>query len=616
MNLKRVRRWLLAALIGGCLACAPPAEALTPAGWKDSGFSINADGMMLRDVLAEFGKTYGVRIALDVPNVRMKGRLKAEGGSEFLDRLAQPYKFRWFVYNDTLHIVSREDNASLRLQVGEDAVQDAKQALIGLGLFESRFGWGELPDEGVVIVSGPRLYVNFARDILTPKMLGPDGKPILIGKQVMVFRLKYASATDRTVNLRGKTETIPGVKTILSALLLGTPEASEKVSGPPSNFDAGSRKRSREPRVEKGDAAEVGKPRPAEHAAESEKRKPGAREERPAIEADPGLNAILIYGNVNRRPVYQSLIDQLDQPPQQIEIEALIIDIDRSRLSEMGIEWGVRSGEAINRMNATGADSRGTELPLPGSTFMISNAGRFYARLKALEGAGQASILAKPTVLTLNNEMAVLDLSQTAYLPLIGERVADVRDVTAGTTLKVVPHLVHEEDGIKVRMEINIEDGAIGSNSPQLSVTRSTISTQAIVELQQTLMIGGYHAESVARGTQKVPVLGDVPLFGNLFRSESDKYSNRERLFLITPRLAGNASVAARRSDASRVATRVLPAERYAFGKLLRTLDAEHEARRAADPKPAPAPEAVQVRAASYKCAGRGPTVPGTSIRF
>lgn len=151
--------------------------------------------------------------------------------------MAGPHKFRWFVYNDTLHVVPADDNTSARMQVGENAVQDAKAALVGLGLYDERFGWGELPDEGVVIVSGPRAYVDLARDILMPA-----GRPErLRGRHVMVFRLKYASAMDRTINSRGKVETIPGIRTILSNLMLGSYSA-EKLTGP-DRFDAGSRTR-------------------------------------------------------------------------------------------------------------------------------------------------------------------------------------------------------------------------------------------------------------------------------------------------------------------------------------------------------------------------------------
>jgi type III secretion protein C len=355
--------------------------------------------------------------------------------------------------------------------------------------------------------------------------------------------------------------------------LLFGPESSD--SG--DKFDVGSTKRSRHGNSGAGAAREVGdtasplKVLPTRDGAESDSDRPhkstgASRDGRPRIEADPSLNALMIYDNVSKREMYRSLIAQLDVEPEQIEIEALIVDIERSKLAEMGVEWGVRRGDTISRVNATGSDSRGVELPIPGATLLISNVARFYARLKALEGSGEARVLAKPTVLTLDNVAAVLDLSQTSYVPLVGERVAELADITAGTMLRVVPRIVREGDNTRVRLEIDIEDGSLGEPGLKSSVTRSTISTQAIIDLQQTLMIGGYHTESMSRNKQQVPVLGDVPVFGNLFRSESQSHGSRERLFLITPRLAGTVgSAAPAESKATRAARKVALTEGQSY---------------------------------------------------
>jgi len=546
-------------------------NASVPPTWKDTSFMINANGMSLRKVLDEFGNTYGVRVAIAIKDdVRVKGTLKADNGVEFLDRLGATQGFSWFVYNDTLHIATRNDNISARLEVGEDAVQDAKAALIGLGLFDKRFGWGELPDEGVVIVSGPREYVELARGILLPELRRIPAK----GRQVMVFRLKYANATDRTITTRGQKEVIPGIKSILNGLL--NPSGPDKIGSPRDRFDAASERRSRSPQSGKADFADDGKypPLPPPTAnmrdfgkyanTESGKllreqqpaavddmtgrtdRNKSTRDEHPQIDADPNLNAIIIYDHVSKRDMYKALIADLDIEPQQIEIEALIVDIDRSKMAELGVEWSVRAGTTSATINATAAESLGINLPLPGSTLLINNLGRFYARLRAMEGTGDARVLARPTVLTLDNMAAVLDLSQTAYISLVGERVADLANVTAGTSLRVVPRILKEGTETRVRLEIDIEDGSIKDPTLKDAVTRSTISTQAIVDMQQTLIIGGYHSESLSSNRQKVPILGDLPLIGGIFRSSNEGVRERERLFLITPRLSGRGNLLAK----------------------------------------------------------------------
>jgi type III secretion protein C len=201
-----------AALVLALSFWTPAAHAAVPVSWKYSGFALETSGMKLHQVLERFGKEYNVEIVFDVPD-RAAGRqtLRTSDGAELLERLARAYRFRWFVYGGRLHIVPAEDNVSMRIEVGERAVLDAKGTLVGAGLYDSRFGWVELPKEGAVIVTGPREYVRQARELLLPAR----ATAAMNDMQPMVFRLKYAGATDRVITARGKTETIPGVKTIL-----------------------------------------------------------------------------------------------------------------------------------------------------------------------------------------------------------------------------------------------------------------------------------------------------------------------------------------------------------------------------------------------------------------
>ena len=553
---------LLTKIVLVAMICFPVAAiAAIPTAWKSTGFAINASGMTLSGVLQEFSTVYGVKInnAMIGDGV-LHGRIQASNGADFLDRLASKYAFRWFVYNDTLYVVPATDASSLRLKVGEDAVADSKAALIGLGLFDARFGWGEIPDEGTVIVSGPRQYVELVRETLMPML---DNKSASSqARQVMVFRLKYASATDRSMSTRGQPDNvIPGVKTILSSLLNTSPQNSYSSD----DFNAGSRKRSRTGKTGRGNPEQLstsqrngessrtllanareysrnGRDQNNGDEDDNEDSKYAGRQRQQGvkIDADPSLNAIIIYDHPNKRAMYQSLISELDIEPQQIEIEALIVDIDRSKLKQLGAEWGFALGNFSATFNGTSTDSKGNSSPISGSTLLIKNAANFYARLTAMESKGDAHVLAKPTISTLENIAAVLDLSQSAYLPLVGERVVDLANVNVGTMLKVTPRIVREGGLTRVRLDINIEDGAFtAQTASSANVTRSTINTQAIVELQHTLLIGGYHSEAKTQTKQKVPVLGDVPILGALFQNNTDSVSNRERLFLITPRISG-----------------------------------------------------------------------------
>lgn len=558
------------------LSFATVAGAAVPAGWKATGFAINANGMTLDSVLQEFCVTYGVKLQSALPaDMPLRGRLQGQNGAEFLDRLAARHGFRWFVYNDTLHVIPGNDVTSMRIEVGEDAVADSKAALIGLGLFDARFGWGEMPDEGAVLVSGPRRYVEMVRETLLPDKdkKKADGEQ----KQLMVFRLKYASATDRTISTRGQADNVvPGVKTILSGLLNANSAAPLSRSG---DVTAASEKRSRTAKTGRGAASELitapangdssrtllasareinGRGRNAADNEEGEEDRRFGRPRTPSvrIDADQSLNAIIIYDSASKREMYQQLIAELDIEPQQIEIEALIVDIDRNKLDQLGAEWGFTSGNLNAVFNGTATTAQGVAAALSGSTLLIRNAANFYARLTAMESKGDARVLAKPTISTLENIAAVLDLSTSAYLPLVGERVVDLANVNVGTMLKVTPRIVHDGGLTRVRLDINIEDGAITSQTTSsANVAKSTITTQAIIAPQHTLLIGGYHSEKKSTTRQKIPLLGDLPVVGALFQANTSDASDKERLFLITPRILG-VTAAQARSQESTVNTR------------------------------------------------------------
>jgi type III secretion protein C len=286
---------------------------------------------------------------------------------------------------------------------------------------------------------------------------------------------------------------------------------------------------------------------------------------RPSIQADPRINAVIVQDAPERMSMYEQLIAQLDVPTPLIEIEALIIDVNTSRLAELGINWGA---VGRNRSVAAGfgnvAEQVGANtLSLVGSargagvtptTAVVTGADYLVARLRLLEQQGDAAIQARPSILTTENLGAVIDLSETQYIQTTSERTALVTPITAGTTLRVTPRLVQDGGGPSIRLSVDIEDGQIQSGSgvgAMPSIRRGTVSTEASVKGDETLLIGGYNSLQTVKGVDKVPLLGDIPLVRGFFSSRSDTVQRRERLFLIRSSLA---------SSSSPMAVRVIPA--------------------------------------------------------
>lgn len=530
------RRWtkpsLIALALAGALGAGMPAEAAIPTDWKNTPYAYDAQSTPLAKVLGDFANTFAVQLVIDgTVKGTVEGRMRAESPQAFLDRLGLENRFQWFMYGNTLYVSPLQNQDSTRLEVSADAVPDMKQALTDIGLLDPRFGWGELPDEGVVLVSGPERYVRLVAQFAEVRKT-PEEK-----QEVISFPLRYATAADRNVKYRGETLVIPGVASILKGLL----ESRSAVSGgmqtasPQASFQNMQSQQS----MTMGNIEQLamnGMGRPNTSRVPSGANSSAGARGKIRVEADVRNNAVLIYDAPKRREIYTPLIRDVDVPRKLVEIDAIILDIDRTQLAELASNWNVESGDLIG----------GASMIRPGasSTVFIQDYGDFSAQLRALEGRGLASVVANPSVLTLENQPAVIDFSRTEYISAIGERVATIEPITAGTSLQVVPHAIETGGRNQIQMSLDIEDGRIepsevGQQTP--SVRRGVVSTQAVMGESRSLVVGGFHTEETGDNLERVPWLGRIPLIGPLlFSSTTRETSRRERVFILTPRLIGD----------------------------------------------------------------------------
>jgi hypothetical protein len=148
--------------------------------------------------------------------------------------------------------------------------------------------------------------------------------------------------------------------------------------------------------------------------------------------------------------------------------------------------------------------------------------------------------VSSPQVLTLSNVEAVFDSSQTFYVRVAGRDAVDLFNVSAGTTLRVTPHVFKEGEESRIKMRVSIEDGALSTRTVDTLpvVDRASISTQAMIFEGESLLVGGITRDSRNEAETRVPFLADLPWVGGLFRHRQAQSERLERLFLITPRLA------------------------------------------------------------------------------
>ncbi len=502
-------------------------------------------------MLASFGRNFGLELqasaAVMARTDRVNGKYTSASPTEFLNQLSSAYGLQWFYYGGTLYVSRNFETATRAIAPAGISLPEFRKALTDLGIVEPKFGWGELPERGVAMVSGPPSYVDLVVwAVATLPLPQPQ-------QQMRVFRLKHAAVNDRVISYRDQQITTAGVATILRNLVTGlggtggtnlanSPQLSNLVA-PLRNAQVLS-----ESVDDRGASASPSPPPPPgskEASEQSRTRNPNILA-RPVIQADSRLNAIVVKDLPQHMPAYEELIKLLDVPTKLIEIEAVIVDVNSSSIAELGIDWGARAGNVAGGFGTPAlAPDRVTGTIVIGENVspntVIPNAGNFLmSRVRILEGKGNARIVSRPSVLTVDNLGALIDLSDTFYIQSIGERVANVVPVTVGTTLKVTPHIIETDKGESVHLIVDIEDGAIQESANQQVLPRirkSTIGTQAVMGEKESLLIGGFNAESDVNQIDQVPWLGSIPIIGIFFKKKSSRLEKRERLFLITPKI-------------------------------------------------------------------------------
>ena len=204
------------------------------------------------------------------------------------------------------------------------------------------------------------------------------------------------------------------------------------------------------------------------------------------VEADVRNNAVLIYDLPDRQAMYRDLITQLDVARKLVEIDAIILDIERTQLREFGVNWGFQNSRFRGGVNMA---------PGTSSQVSIENRERFYADIRALEAQGLASMVSNPSVLTLENQPAVIDFNRTQYLTP-GRENATILPVTVGTSFQVVPRVITSRGSHQIHLAVDIEDGNFDETNltpGNLDVRRGKVSTQAVMAEKRSLVVGGFH---------------------------------------------------------------------------------------------------------------------------
>ncbi|HTC39350.1 MAG TPA: type II secretion system secretin GspD [Steroidobacteraceae bacterium] len=321
------------------------------------------------------------------------------------------------------------------------------------------------------------------------------------------------------------------------------------------------------------------------------------------IWADVATNALIITAPPKIMKSLMGVIDKLDIRRAQVQVEAIIVEVDVNKSSNQGVQWllfgqgsttvpaGVinlpGTGTSIVDLAAaalgfTQGTATTTTESVPGiattptissSTVgtgatigigRIANSGvSFAALIQALRSDGSSNIISTPSLITMNNEEAEVKVTQE--IPLItgsfSSTTASVSGTTSpfqtiqreevGTILKVTPHI---NEGNSVQLKIEQEDSSPGAkltDSADISTNKRSIKTTVLIEDGGIIVLGGLMSDTVTESEDRVPGLGAIPIIGNLFKSRSGSRQKKNLVVFIRPRIMRDADSTESTSEAA-----------------------------------------------------------------
>ena len=297
-------------------------------------------------------------------------------------------------------------------------------------------------------------------------------------------------------------------------------------------------------------------------------------------------NALVITSSLHDYTALKRVIQRLDAPRKQVFIEAVVMELGIERTSDLGLAFHGGAGNfptdgsltlagfnAPSSIDLTQNDLTGLALGVRGPTIENSqqlvgfSVPGFGVVVTALASTGDADVLSTPHIIAIDNTEAEISVGENiplqtngvapgtfaglGSLGAIGTATQGGQDLGAlaglagglgsvarqdvGTTIRVIPHI---NDNNEVRLEIEEEISEQGATSGTLgvvSINRRTARTEIMVRDQQTIVIGGLMRDAIQNTEDKVPVLGDIPILGALFRRTNKSKRKTNLLLILTP---------------------------------------------------------------------------------
>jgi type II secretory pathway component GspD/PulD (secretin) len=247
-------------------------------------------------------------------------------------------------------------------------------------------------------------------------------------------------------------------------------------------------------------------------------------------------NSIIVKGTEDAIEKFKKIIRMLDVPPQQVQVKAEFVEVKTTDVKSFGIDW------SLQRLNESFATAFG-----PSGNVVVGFAtGNLAASLKTQLTSDVGTIINSPIISTINNQNASISISTvipywTSYATVTDTTVVNnsyVNFIDVDTHLDILPR-VNGDGTITMILRPGVSDTGnvvTGPNGETIPEERTQeLFTQRRVANGETIVVGGFIRKNDSESYQKIPVLGDLPLVGSLFRTVSRTTEDRELLIFITP---------------------------------------------------------------------------------
>ncbi|MDA9557719.1 type IV pilus secretin PilQ family protein [Vibrio sp.] len=289
--------------------------------------------------------------------------------------------------------------------------------------------------------------------------------------------------------------------------------------------------------------------------------------ERGTISVDERTNSILVRELPDNIEVIRGIVDSLDVAVKQVQIEARIVTVTEGNLDELGVRWGMISQDGEQTIGGSIESAlwseglygdEGGDLPVddflnvnlaaisPGASSIAFQVAKLAdgtlldLELSALERESKAEIISSPRLLTTNKKPAYIEQgTEIPYVESASSGATSVAFKKAVLSLEVTPQITPDN---RLVLDLSVTQDRPGEvvqtgTGEAVAINTQRIGTQVLVNNGETVVLGGIFQHSVTNSVDKVPLLGDIPLLGALFRHSYQQYGKSELLIFVTPKV-------------------------------------------------------------------------------